>query len=135
MMASKWVPLVSFVELLINVMFNYFLIPHYGSYGAAFATLISYLVMTSTSYYISNRLFYIKYEWNRIFAVTIFSILLIIINFYLFNDISIVQSILFKSLTILIGLITIFYGLLLNKDEKDIILSTINSVITDKEKQ
>jgi O-antigen/teichoic acid export membrane protein len=135
MMASKWVPLSSFVALIINVIFNYLLVPDYGSYGAAFATLISYLVMTSISYYISNRLFYIEYEWNRIFAITIFSIFIIIINFYVFNDISIVKSILFKSLTILIGLITILYGLLLRKDEKDIIVRMINTLITSRKDQ
>lgn len=50
----------------INLVLNYFLIPPYGMMGAAWATLISYLLMALLSWRASERVYPIKYEWRRI---------------------------------------------------------------------
>jgi len=50
----------------INLALNYLLIPPYGMIGAAFATLLSFLIMCALNYHISTRLYPIAYEWKRI---------------------------------------------------------------------
>lgn len=50
----------------LNLVLNYFLIPPYGMMGAAWATLISYLLMAFLSWRASERVYHIKYEWGSI---------------------------------------------------------------------
>lgn len=46
---------ISFVTLLLNILLNIFLIPNYGIYGAAIASLISYLLRSIITIYIFNN--------------------------------------------------------------------------------
>lgn len=57
-----------------NLVLNYLLIPRLAAAGAALATLISFVIMSAATYYVSNRLFPIDYQFGRIakmFAVAL----------------------------------------------------------------
>ncbi len=57
-----------------SLILNYFLIPPYGMMGAAWATLISYMLMAFLSWWASERVYHMDYEWKnlgKIFGVMI----------------------------------------------------------------
>lgn len=61
------------VGAFINIGANYILIPLYGIYGAAWATLLAYAGMAVAGYIPSQHVFPVRYEWPRIgmvFAIT-----------------------------------------------------------------
>ena len=50
----------------VNILANIFLLPKFHIWGAAIATLASYFVMALTIHVVSNKIFPIKIEWDRI---------------------------------------------------------------------
>ncbi|MBI3654383.1 MAG: oligosaccharide flippase family protein [Acidobacteria bacterium] len=62
-------PLLTLVALGVNVALNFALIPTYGSLGATVATFFSYLLFCGLRYFVSNRFFKVRYEWQRIFTL------------------------------------------------------------------
>lgn len=68
---TQYLPVVTGLGAVANVAANYLLIPIYGMMGAAYATLISYVVMAVGIYIPSNRLFHIEYEWGKIFRIAL----------------------------------------------------------------
>ncbi|HAL56088.1 MAG TPA: hypothetical protein DCP63_06360 [Bacteroidetes bacterium] len=63
---TKYLPYVTGAGGLVNVAVNFLLIPRYGIMGAAFATLLSYVVMAGGIYLASQNLYYVRYEWGKI---------------------------------------------------------------------
>ncbi len=51
---------------ILNVGLNFVLVPPLGAMGAALATLASFVYMLLLSYFYSNRLFHVNYEFGRI---------------------------------------------------------------------
>lgn len=58
----------SFVALVVNTALNFALIPRWGIYGAAYATLVAYLVEALVMYALAQRLFRLDYRLLRTFA-------------------------------------------------------------------
>ncbi len=54
--------MISGTGLAVNVAANLLLIPQYGIYGAAFATVIAYVVMTTMTFVITTRVY--SFEWE-----------------------------------------------------------------------
>lgn len=63
---TKYLPYATGAGGLVNVLVNFLLIPKYGLMGAAYATLLSYIVMAVGIYFASQKFYYVKYEWNKI---------------------------------------------------------------------
>ncbi len=51
---------------IVNVVLNLLLIPRYGVYGAAYATLVSLAATSLMSLVLNQRLFPIEYQWSRL---------------------------------------------------------------------
>ena len=60
---------VAWVTALINLGLNYWLIPLHGATGAASATLVSYMVMTGSYLYFTQRLHPLPIPWRRLGAI------------------------------------------------------------------
>lgn len=60
---TTWLSYVSAGVLVINILFNFMLIPSYGADGAALAMAISYLCMTVFYFVCTNKLHYIPYNY------------------------------------------------------------------------
>ncbi|MBU1299413.1 MAG: oligosaccharide flippase family protein, partial [Bacteroidetes bacterium] len=58
---TSYLPFITLIAAIANVVFNFLLIPMLGIIGAAFATLISYVVMAVTMYYYSQKFYRIEY--------------------------------------------------------------------------
>ena len=61
---------------LVNIALNFLLIRPYGAFGAAWATLLSFLLLAAFSYYFSQRLYRIPYDLAKFAKVAIIASLL-----------------------------------------------------------
>ena len=75
---TQWMMLVSFVAFVVNTAMNFALIPRWGMYGAAYATIVAYVVEVLVMYFVAQRLYPLNYDLRRIFAaVGVFLIALV----------------------------------------------------------
>lgn len=66
---THFLPPITFVGAAVNVGANFLLIPHLGAYGAAWATLLSYLAMATVLYFMVQRVYPVEYEWGRLVKI------------------------------------------------------------------
>lgn len=59
--------LITAVSVTVNISLNFLLVPQYGMYGAAVATLISYTIQFVMILIYTQRLIFINYDWSFIF--------------------------------------------------------------------
>jgi O-antigen/teichoic acid export membrane protein len=71
MAKTRYSALIVTVAAILNLGLNYLLIPDYGMMGAAWATLISYLVLAVLSFVVSRRFYAVNYEWGRVAKICI----------------------------------------------------------------
>ena len=62
----KYRPMVLGAATLFNLGLNYWLVPRYGSMGAAVASFASFLLKSSLDLLVGNRLYSVPYEYSRI---------------------------------------------------------------------
>jgi len=65
---TRWLMLASFVALVANTVLNFALIPRWGMYGAAYATVAAYVVEALVMYFIAQHLYPLRYDLPRILA-------------------------------------------------------------------
>jgi O-antigen/teichoic acid export membrane protein len=115
--------LVSFIAIIFNVGMNYWLIPNFGYMAAAYITLATYMITSTSIYFISNFYLKIKVEVVRVvMALSVVPFLYFIINFLS------ISSILLKSIIALI-LFYLFYIAWLNESERRYLNQKINLLI------
>jgi len=68
---TKYAPLFRGLGAGSNIILNIILIPHYGLLGAAYATLIAFIIMAVAIFILNRRIYPIPYEWSRIIRVII----------------------------------------------------------------
>jgi len=100
------------------------LIPPWGRVGAAYSTLISYLVRVVLIYYFSQRLFRIDYKWKQIVQVMVIYLALLACSFVLSIH-SVLISLLFNILLIILFALVIYSLGILNEREKQLIKSLL----------
>ncbi len=59
---TKALLIVAFINVFLNLVFNYFLILQFGAIGAAYATVLSYIVVTIYMFFVARRSIYIPYR-------------------------------------------------------------------------
>jgi len=72
---TVYLPFIILVALVINISLNFLLIPKFQMLGAALATAIASFVMLFLCFIISQKLYYIPYQYNRLFKILISCIL------------------------------------------------------------
>jgi len=91
---------------LLNICFNFFLIPNFGIYGAAWATLLSFLFSVIVYYYYSlKHTFFIDFHLNELFIFLFIFIIILIVTDIL--NLSFLISIILK--IVISILILVFY--------------------------
>lgn len=63
---TQYLPAITFLGALVNVIANYLLIPVSGMLGAAWATFFAYLAMAAGGYFVAQRVYPVKYEGGRL---------------------------------------------------------------------
>lgn len=62
---------------IINIFFNFLLIPKYGMVGAGYSTAISYLFLTVSYFYNSQKFVKLQIDWQKILKMLLLSLLVI----------------------------------------------------------
>ncbi|MFT6149922.1 MAG: O-antigen/teichoic acid export membrane protein [Saprospiraceae bacterium] len=65
MKKTKALLLVAFINIVLNLLFNYYLILQFGAIGAAYATILSYIVVMIYMFIVARRSIYIPYRQVR----------------------------------------------------------------------
>lgn len=81
---TKYLPFVTGLGALTNVISNFLLVPQIGIMGGALSTLFSYIVMSIGIFFVSQRFYRINYEYNLIFKVLGIIIIIGSLYYYLF---------------------------------------------------
>ena len=105
------------IGMCVNLVMNYILIKSFGVVGAAYALLITFIIVFILSYIVSNRLYIINYELVKIFTLIIVSIIPIVISQVL--DTLEQQYGIFIRMFLVMLLPVCMYYLGLSKDERD----------------
>lgn len=100
----------SWIAAAINFLLNYILIPYYGSLGASFATLISYMFLSGGYLYFTQKLHPIYLNFKKLVFLVIICFLSITSSLYLFST-----EFSFWHLIIKVGfsILFLFFGLMI----------------------
>lgn len=68
---TKYLPLITGLAAIINIIGNFALIPVFGMLGAAWTTVLSYLSMAIALYWVSRKLYPVAYEFDRLLKLVL----------------------------------------------------------------
>jgi len=63
---TRYLAYMTFIAAAVNVGFNYLLVPRLGIIGSAYGSLIGYFVLALQGFFVSQKLFYVPYDWRRV---------------------------------------------------------------------
>lgn len=94
------------ISLPLNLILNYFLIPYIGIMGAAYTTLLAYLIAMFYVIYFSNKEFKFSIDWNFILKSIYSSVLMSALILYIKpqENISIILTLIFSIVTYFLSL-------------------------------
>lgn len=109
---TKYMPLVSSLGAVVNIVANFLLIPLMGMLGAAYATLLAYFSMAIYQYFLSQKFYKIDYEWEKVLKIGF--ILFIVFVGYLILKNFLSDYLLILKITILVAYILLLkiFGLI-----------------------
>jgi O-antigen/teichoic acid export membrane protein len=73
---TGWLPAATGIAALMNILLNFLLIPMIGMAGGAWATLGAYMLSALVLWLAARRIYPIPYEWKRIIAIILLSLIL-----------------------------------------------------------
>ncbi len=114
---------------IINFIINILLIPRYGIYGAAVATIISWILMSTAFYKISYKYYKVKYEIKKVILLISTGVILYVVSL-LFNDFPFYTKIIFKSILIFIFPLLMWIFNFYEKSELEIIKGFFKKVFS-----
>ncbi len=124
---TKYLPLITGVGAVLNIISNLILVPSIGILGGAISTLLSYIVMALGIFIVSQKFYKIEYEYDIIFKVLIvIGIIISVFYYYTFTS--------YVSLPLKFGLLGLYLVLLfvLRIVKKNDIKSSLNLLIRKK---
>lgn len=86
--------IVGLISAALNIGLNFLLIPLFGTFGAAYATLISVSIVFVLSFKIAQKCYFIPFEWKQLLLILLV-LMLIILIFYIV-DFNIYTSLVIK---------------------------------------
>lgn len=109
--------LISIITAVINIVFNYLLIPVFGILGAALATTIGYFIAFLSYIVFSQRLYFVPHKWLSFMILFFTAILFVYLYFSYFIESSHLEKLFTRLLFLLIFLILIFKLKLITSQE------------------
>lgn len=111
---TKYLPLITGLGAVVNVISNFILIPELSLMGAAISTLISYFVMMAGIYLVSQKFYKVKYEYKKI-GIIFSALISVTVLYFLINSYSEINWIL-KVIFPLIFIIILYFTGIFNKN-------------------
>ena len=90
---------------------NYLLVPRYGAWGAAIASIIAYAVRFVTVYVVSQRQYRVDYPWSGVLRLYGILIAIVFVR-QLANHLSVVSSVAVSILLALVAIVAIYFAVL-----------------------
>ncbi len=115
---TKYVAYIVTIALFVNIGLNFMLIPKFGIWGAALTTVISSLLISVFSYFVSQKFYPVKYEIGKMFIVFAVGTTLYLISGF-FSDINIYFGIGIKIVLCLTFPILLYFFKFYEKTELD----------------
>ena len=103
------------ISAIVSLVLNYLLIPRYGMYGAALATIGAYASLFFTTYIYSQRFYYIKWQWKSIIGNSILCIAIYLLS--MINIESLLLSIAYKIVLFSVYIAMLFIMRILSFDK------------------
>ena len=97
MKKTKYNAIVVLGAALLNISLNFVLVPLYGIYGAAAATIISWIFMSFAFYRYTMKYYKIDYELKKIVLIVLIGIMLFLLS-YTFSEVQFYLKIVLKAL-------------------------------------
>jgi O-antigen/teichoic acid export membrane protein len=119
---TKYFAYINIAGAVTNIVSNIFLIPTLKLMGAAYATLLAYLLMAVLLYIITQRIYPIQYELKKLFKITLISLLI----FLIYSFVSIPYQLLFKLSLIFIYLLSIYFFKIFDAKEIQTLKNLLN---------
>ena len=67
----------------LNIALNFLLVPNFGVYGAAYATVLSFTAILICKYLYAKKCYFIPYQWRKIFPVFLLLSFIVILSTYI----------------------------------------------------
>jgi len=85
---------ISITGACLNIMLNFLFVPKLAAYGAAYSTVLSFMVVFILSFLYAKKCYYIPFNWRQI--VPVISLLFVIAVLFLFMDLNVYLTLLIK---------------------------------------
>jgi O-antigen/teichoic acid export membrane protein len=127
--AIRLLPIASIIGLVVNILFSWLLVPSMGMAGAAWATLGANFAIFAITYYLSQKYFYMPYEFWRIGKASLAIVFVFVGYIFAYKFISSVYILI--AVKLLLG---IFYFIMLylfnflNRDEINWLVKIFKSI-------
>lgn len=125
---TKYLAYINFSNGIFILFLNFLLIPRYGIYGAAYATLIAFIYKVTLTYFFSSRYYKVYFEFIRIVKILIASTLIFVSGYFVQYD-SVYLSFFMKFLIVSLYPLLLFGLGFFNKDEKKKALYYFNKTL------
>jgi len=99
----------AWITAIVNLAANYFLIPEFGVAGAAWATLLSYTILTASYLFFTQRLHPIPIDYTRLFWLVILGVLVFVSAFTMSNYNLNIENVIYKILVFFILFLFSFF--------------------------
>ena len=107
---------------IINILLNILWIKKYGMYGAAFSTVFSYLIMMISYIFISQKLYYIGFNFNKMIKIVLLGLILYFVYFIIsIQNINIILETFIGNIIVLV-LVSLIFKFILKKEERNEII-------------
>ena len=126
---TKYLAYINFSNGGLILILNFLLIPRYGVYGAAYATLIAFIYKIALTYYFSSKYYKISFESLRIAKILMSAVLIYLVCQMIHAD-SIYQTILIKTGSVLCFPVLLVCTGFLHENEKTKIKDIFRSIVS-----
>jgi len=124
---TKYLAYINSSNAVIVIALNFLLIPTFGIYGAAVATLIAFMYKATLTYWLGSRYYSIHFEFDRITHLLLVAVALFAISFVIQFDL-IIARITLKTMLLICYPIILFYTSFFTNSEKEKIESEISKL-------
>jgi len=128
---TKYLAYINFSNGIIILILNFLLIPPYGIWGAAYATLLAFIYKIVLTYYISNKYHKIYFEVVRISKILFTVAVLYCFSYFMVYE-SIFVSLVMKSIVIMLYPFVLSALRFYEDEEKETIVRMINKYVLRK---
>jgi O-antigen/teichoic acid export membrane protein len=126
----KYLPIISLISAIANIVLNYFLVPVYGIMGAAFSSLFTMFILFVCTLFVGQKAYFVPYELKRILILVSVVAILTIIKFQIQQlNISFFLLTFLKTLLLLVFPVYVLFGRFLSESESDNYKDIVRKVI------